>query len=92
MTKVVESVIEVLGLCDVRDQLIGDEERRGISGGQRKRVNIAMGGSRARGRSSIPVLFHLLTAPPTPARLQSSSRRRVHSSPMSRCVRPRVMI
>ena len=32
----------MLGLLDVRDALIGDEETRGISGGQRKRVNIGL--------------------------------------------------
>eukprot|EP00026_Physarum_polycephalum_P000451 Phypoly_transcript_00452.p1 GENE.Phypoly_transcript_00452~~Phypoly_transcript_00452.p1 ORF type:complete len:1573 (+),score=187.05 Phypoly_transcript_00452:292-4719(+) len=35
-------VISVLGLWDIRHQVIGDETTRGISGGQRKRVNIGM--------------------------------------------------
>ena len=35
-------LLGVLGLTDVKDSLIGDEETRGISGGQRKRVNIGM--------------------------------------------------
>lgn len=38
----VNQVIEELGLEDCRDSLIGDEESRGISGGQRKRVNIGI--------------------------------------------------
>ena len=38
----VHSVISILGLMHVKDSLIGDENRRGISGGQRKRVNIGM--------------------------------------------------
>jgi len=32
----------LLGLWDIRHCLIGDERARGISGGQRKRVNIGM--------------------------------------------------
>ncbi|XP_059306985.1 putative white-brown complex homolog protein 30 [Lycium ferocissimum] len=39
---VVERVIESLGLQAVRDSLVGTVERRGISGGQRKRVNVGM--------------------------------------------------
>lgn len=35
-------VIQFLGLDGVMDQCIGNEEERGISGGQRKRVNIGM--------------------------------------------------
>lgn len=37
----VSSLIEELGLGTMRDHRIGDVDRRGISGGQRKRVNIA---------------------------------------------------
>ncbi|KAL6582321.1 ABC transporter G member 28 [Orobanche minor] len=37
---VVERVIESLGLQVVRDSLVGTIEKRGISGGQRKRVNV----------------------------------------------------
>ena len=37
-----ETVIDVLGMSHIRDSKIGDEETRGVSGGQRKRVNIAM--------------------------------------------------
>ena len=37
-----DDVIALLGLSHVSDSLIGDEETRGISGGQRKRVNIGM--------------------------------------------------
>ncbi|KAM0867018.1 hypothetical protein ACQ4PT_042270 [Festuca glaucescens] len=39
---VVERVIESLGLQAVRDSLVGDVEQRGISGGQRKRVNVGL--------------------------------------------------
>lgn len=37
-----ESVLEVLGLVEIADSIVGDELVRGISGGQRKRVNIAL--------------------------------------------------
>lgn len=37
-----DGVIRILGLEDVRESLIGDETTRGISGGQRKRVNIGI--------------------------------------------------
>ncbi|MCO4747211.1 MAG: ATP-binding cassette domain-containing protein [Proteobacteria bacterium] len=37
----VDRVLDVLGLSHIRHQRIGDPEQRGISGGQRKRVNIA---------------------------------------------------
>eukprot|EP01125_Pyxidicula_operculata_P023033 TRINITY_DN976_c1_g4_i2.p1 TRINITY_DN976_c1_g4~~TRINITY_DN976_c1_g4_i2.p1 ORF type:complete len:1077 (+),score=199.65 TRINITY_DN976_c1_g4_i2:108-3338(+) len=40
--RIVEEVIELLGLERIRHSIIGDEDVRGISGGQRKRVNIAM--------------------------------------------------
>ncbi|KAL5735001.1 hypothetical protein ACOSP7_032862 [Xanthoceras sorbifolium] len=39
---VVERVIESLGLQTVRDSLVGTVEKRGISGGQRKRVNVGL--------------------------------------------------
>uniref|UniRef100_A0A5B7B0A7 ABC transporter domain-containing protein n=1 Tax=Davidia involucrata TaxID=16924 RepID=A0A5B7B0A7_DAVIN len=39
---VVERVIESLGLQNVRDSLVGTVEKRGISGGQRKRVNVGL--------------------------------------------------
>lgn len=39
---VVTAVLEEMGVLHVRDTLIGDEETRGVSGGQRKRVSIAM--------------------------------------------------
>lgn len=39
---VVERVIESLGLQNVRDSLVGTVEQRGISGGQRKRVNVGL--------------------------------------------------
>ncbi|KAK3702963.1 hypothetical protein QZH41_012414, partial [Actinostola sp. cb2023] len=38
----VNQIIELLGLSKVKNTKIGDEEARGISGGQRKRVNIGM--------------------------------------------------
>ncbi len=37
-----DGIIRILGLDDVRESLIGDETTRGISGGQRKRVNIGI--------------------------------------------------
>ncbi|KAF5475836.1 hypothetical protein F2P56_007601 [Juglans regia] len=39
---VIERVIECLGLQAVRDSLVGTVEKRGISGGQRKRVNVGL--------------------------------------------------
>jgi len=36
----VQKVIDELGLEETKDVLIGDSEKRGISGGQRKRVNL----------------------------------------------------
>ncbi|KAJ4971684.1 hypothetical protein NE237_004783 [Protea cynaroides] len=39
---VVERVIESLGLQAVRESLVGTVEKRGISGGQRKRVNVGL--------------------------------------------------
>ncbi|EDO49953.1 predicted protein, partial [Nematostella vectensis] len=38
----VQQIIELLQLERIQDSQIGDEENRGISGGQRKRVNIGM--------------------------------------------------
>jgi ABC-type multidrug transport system ATPase subunit len=38
----VNEIIDILGLSHVQHSLIGDEETRGISGGQRKRVNIGI--------------------------------------------------
>ena len=38
----VDRAIDMLGLFEIRHSLIGDETTRGISGGQRKRVNIGM--------------------------------------------------
>ncbi|XP_004346076.1 ABC transporter CER5 [Capsaspora owczarzaki ATCC 30864] len=38
----IDAVISILGLAEVRNSRIGDEVKRGVSGGQRKRVNIAM--------------------------------------------------
>eukprot|EP01128_Nolandella_sp_AFSM9_P012538 TRINITY_DN9377_c0_g1_i1.p1 TRINITY_DN9377_c0_g1~~TRINITY_DN9377_c0_g1_i1.p1 ORF type:complete len:948 (+),score=159.26 TRINITY_DN9377_c0_g1_i1:34-2844(+) len=40
--RVVERILSIMGLEELRDSVIGDEDTRGISGGQRKRVNIAM--------------------------------------------------
>ena len=42
MLRRVDSVIHVLGLKDVQYSIIGDHQKRGISGGQRKRVNIGI--------------------------------------------------
>ena len=39
---VVSDVIDCLQLTHVSDSTIGDEAKRGISGGQRKRVNVGM--------------------------------------------------
>ncbi|GAU20307.1 hypothetical protein TSUD_337880 [Trifolium subterraneum] len=39
---IVERVIESLGLQPVRDSLVGTVEKRGISGGQKKRVNVGL--------------------------------------------------
>ncbi|KAK4279654.1 hypothetical protein QN277_011396 [Acacia crassicarpa] len=39
---VIERVIEFLGLHSVRSSLVGTVEQRGISGGQRKRVNVGL--------------------------------------------------
>jgi len=38
----VNEIIDILGLSHVQHSLIGDEENRGVSGGQRKRVNIGI--------------------------------------------------
>ena len=38
----VQDVIETLDIGHIRDSVIGDEKIRGISGGQIKRVNIAL--------------------------------------------------
>lgn len=40
--KNVNDVISVLNLEDVRHSIIGDQEQRGISGGQKKRVNVGI--------------------------------------------------
>lgn len=36
----VDQLILALGLIGVKDNLVGDQERRGASGGERKRVSI----------------------------------------------------
>ena len=38
----VESLLQELGLFHVADSFVGDEENRGISGGERKRVSIGV--------------------------------------------------
>ncbi|PRP88105.1 putative ATP-binding cassette transporter [Planoprotostelium fungivorum] len=42
LKEIVESCLYLLGLYQVRHTVVGDEGRRGVSGGQRKRVNIGM--------------------------------------------------
>jgi len=42
ITYIVNNVIRVLRLEDIRHSIIGDETNRGISGGQRKRVNVGI--------------------------------------------------
>jgi hypothetical protein len=37
---IVDDVIKILGLVHIQNSLVGDGEDRGISGGQRKRVNM----------------------------------------------------
>jgi ABC-type multidrug transport system ATPase subunit len=39
---IVNDTIKILGLFPVQDSIVGSVEKRGISGGQRKRVNIGM--------------------------------------------------
>lgn len=38
----VDETLDSLEISHVRDSIVGDENRRGVSGGQRKRVNIAL--------------------------------------------------
>ncbi|CAK9051483.1 ABC transporter G family member 24 (ABC transporter ABCG.24) (AtABCG24) (Probable white-brown complex homolog protein 25) (AtWBC25) [Durusdinium trenchii] len=42
INNIVEDVLNVMQLLDVQHSLVGDVEKRGISGGQRKRVNIGL--------------------------------------------------
>ena len=42
ITDSVTEILVILGLSSIADEIIGDEENRGISGGQRRRVNIGM--------------------------------------------------
>ena len=42
ITDSITELLVILGLSSISDDVIGDEETRGISGGQRKRVNIGM--------------------------------------------------
>ena len=39
---IVADVMEILDLTRLRDVMVGSAEKRGISGGQKKRVNIVM--------------------------------------------------
>jgi ABC-type multidrug transport system ATPase subunit len=38
----VDQLIQALGLTKVKDSLVGDQERRGVSGGERKRISIGL--------------------------------------------------
>jgi ABC-type multidrug transport system ATPase subunit len=38
----VDQLIHALGLTKVKDSLVGDQERRGVSGGERKRISIGL--------------------------------------------------
>ncbi|TVY43730.1 ATP-binding cassette sub-family G member [Lachnellula occidentalis] len=38
----VDNLIQDLGLTKVRDTVVGDQERRGVSGGERKRISIGL--------------------------------------------------
>jgi len=40
--RIVEDVIQLIGLDSVRNSVVGSPEKRGISGGQKKRVNIGI--------------------------------------------------
>ena len=42
ITDSITEILVILGLSSISDDIIGDEETRGISGGQRRRVNIGM--------------------------------------------------
>ncbi|EFC50537.1 predicted protein, partial [Naegleria gruberi] len=42
VTSIISNVIETLGLGHIKHSIIGDEKQRGISGGQKKRVNIGI--------------------------------------------------
>eukprot|EP00475_Leptophrys_vorax_P017191 TRINITY_DN2380_c0_g2_i2.p1 TRINITY_DN2380_c0_g2~~TRINITY_DN2380_c0_g2_i2.p1 ORF type:complete len:1054 (+),score=272.70 TRINITY_DN2380_c0_g2_i2:35-3196(+) len=39
---IVDDALRMLGLSRIQDSIVGDAEKRGISGGQRKRVNIGL--------------------------------------------------
>ena len=38
----INEVIELMGLCDCEHTIVGDTRRKGLSGGERKRLCIAM--------------------------------------------------
>ena len=38
----VEMIVDMLGISGIRCSIVGNAEKRGISGGQKKRVSIAM--------------------------------------------------
>lgn len=40
VSDIVDDVIRILGLTRIQNSIVGDPEKRGISGGQRKRVNM----------------------------------------------------
>jgi len=37
---IVNDTLKILGMSHIQDSIVGSVEKRGISGGQRKRVNI----------------------------------------------------
>lgn len=40
--KKVDTIINLLGLTEVRDKMVGTQEERGLSGGEKKRLNVAI--------------------------------------------------
>ncbi len=42
ISQLVTGILSILGLEEIRHSIVGDEKKRGVSGGQKKRVNIGM--------------------------------------------------